>query len=125
MTTAVRTPTVPIRHAFARTMPNTFLRPIEERPADLDFDTAQRFGLATELLNRLLTGATAPVKILDVGCNVLNLLPAYFERELVRVTRCDTFENVAHDPHYVQIVPGDPLPFGASGHCFPLRTDWR
>lgn len=111
MTTAIRPALAPNRPAISRT-PATFLRPIDDRPADLDFDTAQRFGLATELLDRLLTGAKRPVKILDVGCNVLNLLPKYFESESVRVTRCDTFENVSNDPHYVQIVPGEPLPFG-------------
>src|SRR5262245_57367670 len=66
MSTAARThrPAAPAR---------AFLRPTPVLPDKLDFDTARRFGLATQLLDRLLTGLPGPVKVLDVGCNVLNL----------------------------------------------------
>ncbi|HEY2787462.1 MAG TPA: glycosyltransferase [Fimbriiglobus sp.] len=89
----------------------TFLRPTPKLPDKLDFDTVRRFGLATQLLDRLLVGVTGPAKILDVGCNVLQLLPNYFDPERVRVARCDTFANVSDDPDYHQITPGEPLPF--------------
>jgi GT2 family glycosyltransferase/SAM-dependent methyltransferase len=110
MTTALRTPSTP-RHSARYDRPKSYLRPGNEWPANLDYDTTLRFGLAATLLDRLLTNATGPVKLLDVGCNVLNLLPSYFETDRVRITRCDTFENISNDPHYVRIVPGEPLPF--------------
>jgi SAM-dependent methyltransferase len=90
---------------------DSFLRPTAALPEKLDFDTARRFGLATQLLDRLLAGLAGPVRILDVGCNVLDLLPYYFDPERVRVTRCDTHPNGSDDPDYVQITPGAPLPF--------------
>jgi GT2 family glycosyltransferase len=107
------TQTAPLNSAPATIPPQSpgpLLRPACEHPADLDFDTSRRFGLAVELLNRLLTGSTGTVRILDVGCNVLNLLPRYFT-DRVKITRCDTFENIANDPHYVRIEAGEALPF--------------
>lgn len=89
----------------------SFLRPQPALPDKLDFDTARRFGLATQLLDRLFAGLSGPVRILDLGCNVLNLLPSYLDPDRVRVTRCDTYPNGGNDPDYRQIVPGEPLPF--------------
>lgn len=110
MATALRTSTS-LRQTTRQDRPKSYLRPEADWPSQLDFDTTQRFGLAVALLDRLLTNAAGPVKLLDVGCNILNLLPSYFDPQLVRVTRCDTFENIAHDPHFVQITPGERLPF--------------
>ena len=51
------------------------------------------------------------MKILDVGCNVLQLALNYFDPNRVRVSRCDTYEDRSNDPNYYQIIPGAPLPF--------------
>lgn len=110
MATALRTPITP-RHSTQYDRPKSYLRPPVDWPANLDFDTTQRFGLAVSLLDRLLTNATGTVKLLDVGCNIHNLLPSYFDSDRVRISRCDTFENISNDPHYFRIVPGERLPF--------------
>src|SRR5262245_48479968 len=110
MATALRMQTTP-RHSTQHDRPKSYLRPSVDWPANLDFDTTQRFGLAVSLLDRLLTNTSGMVKLLDVGCNILNLLPQYFDADRVRITRCDTFENISYDPYYIQIVPGEPLPF--------------
>jgi GT2 family glycosyltransferase/SAM-dependent methyltransferase len=110
MATLTASPATTLRPVAPAAPPTPLLRPADEFPADLDFDTGRRFGIAVDRLAKLLAGATGVVRILDVGCNVLNLFPKFFT-DRVRITRCDTFENVAHDPHYVRIVPGEPLPF--------------
>jgi GT2 family glycosyltransferase len=91
--------------------PGSFLRPTPDLPDKFDLDTARRFGLATQLLDRLLAGLAGPVWVLDVGCNILNVLPNFFDPNRVRVTRCDTIPNGSDDPDYFQITPGAPLPF--------------
>ncbi|MFO0936627.1 MAG: glycosyltransferase [Gemmataceae bacterium] len=111
MLTVLRTPTAIASKNNPAPQPPTFLRPLEQRPVVTDFDTRQRFGLVSELLDRLLKGLIGPVSILDVGCNVLNMIPDYFDPNLVRVTRCDVYHDSTCDPDYVQVVPGEQLPF--------------
>ena len=89
--------------------PRSFLRPVADRPADLDDDTAGRFAIAADLLDKLLTGASGPVRVLDVGCNVLDLWLRYLDASRVRVTRCDTID--LREENYVRVVAGEPLPF--------------
>ncbi|HEY8504411.1 MAG TPA: class I SAM-dependent methyltransferase, partial [Gemmataceae bacterium] len=93
------------------TEPTGLLAAVPRVPDSLDHDTRLRYGRAAELLDRLCRGLTGPVRILEVGCNVLNLLPAYFDPDRVHVTRCDTLPERPDDPNYVRIDPAAPLPF--------------
>ncbi|HLW67534.1 MAG TPA: glycosyltransferase [Gemmataceae bacterium] len=73
-----------------------------------DFDQHLRYGYAAQLLSTLCA-VSRPVKILEVGSNVLNLWPNYLEN--VEVTRSDVDSNCAGQPDFVQLQPDEPLPF--------------
>jgi GT2 family glycosyltransferase len=75
------------------------------------FDQQQRYGLVTRLLDRLLGESGRPVRVLEVGSNVINLLPRFFDPDQVKVTRCDLLDGDAADPDYVRIEADRPLPF--------------
>ncbi len=89
----------------------SLLRPAPDLDDILDFDQLQRYGLVAQLLDRLCAGLSGTVRVLDVGCNVLNHLPRFLDPDRVRVIRCDTFEDTIGDPDYVRIDPDRPLPF--------------
>jgi glycosyltransferase involved in cell wall biosynthesis len=84
----------------------------------LDFDQLQRYSITARLLDRLLAsdpaygvrGSCGPIRILEVGANVLNLLPRFLDPKRVRLTRCDV-ERCSDDPDYVVIEKDKPLPF--------------
>jgi GT2 family glycosyltransferase/SAM-dependent methyltransferase len=76
----------------------------------LDFDQLQRYSITARLLDRLLAGTCRPVRILEVGANVLNLWPRFFDHTRVLVTRCDV-ERFSDDPDFVVIDRDKPLPF--------------
>ncbi len=91
--------------------PTSLLRP-DRGAADIrDYDQWSRYGTAADWLDRLFTGIAEPIRVLEVGCNVLNLLPEFLDADRVRITRCDTHTNGDGDPDYVQVAPGQPLPF--------------
>ncbi|HEV2948661.1 MAG TPA: glycosyltransferase [Gemmataceae bacterium] len=77
----------------------------------LDFDQLQRYSITARLLDCLLAGASRPVRILEVGTNVLNLLPRFLDPARVQVNRCDV-ERFSDDPDFVVIERDKPLPFG-------------
>jgi GT2 family glycosyltransferase/SAM-dependent methyltransferase len=95
------TPTLP---------PGSLLRCPDEEVLSLDLDQSLRYALAARLLDRLLAAAGPPVRILEVGCNILNLLPRFLDPERARVTRCD-IERFADDEDFVLVEPDAPLPF--------------
>lgn len=80
--------------------------------AGLDFDQIQRYALAARLLDRMLRSHNGPVRILEVGCNELNLLPRFLDPERVQVIRCDV-EKFGDAPDFVLIERERPLPFAA------------
>src|SRR5262245_3299252 len=103
-----------VRTAAAR-LPNdanvTLLRAAPDIDSILDFDQWQRYSAVARFLDRLCAGLPGPVRVLDVGCNVLNLLPCFLDSDRVQIVRCDSLPNDCDDPNYVQIEPDKPLPF--------------
>jgi GT2 family glycosyltransferase len=89
----------------------SLLRPAPDLTDFLYFDQLQRYRLAARLIDRLCAGLAGPVRVLDVGCNVLNHLPRFLDPARARVVRCDTYEDTTGDPDYVRTDPAGPLPF--------------
>src|SRR5262249_2758152 len=87
------------------------LLPPEAQTTALDFDQFQRYALAARLLDRMLAGLGRPVRILEVGSNVLNLLPRFLNAGRVHVTRCDV--SPCGDADFVQVEKSKALPFAA------------
>jgi GT2 family glycosyltransferase len=97
--------TVPVAASGA-----SLLLPMQPESAGLDFDQFQRYPAVAARLDRLLSGLPAPVRVLDVGANVLNPWALFFDPERVCVTRCD-IEPLSQDPDFVVIDKDKPLPF--------------
>jgi glycosyltransferase involved in cell wall biosynthesis len=76
----------------------------------LDFDQFQRYSATAQLLDRLLIGSEFPVHILEVGSNVLNLLPRFLDPARICVTRCDV-DRFNDGPDFVLIEKDKPWPF--------------
>jgi glycosyltransferase involved in cell wall biosynthesis len=74
-----------------------------------DFDQHLRYGYAARLLSAICASAGRPVKILEVGSNVLNLWPNYLQD--VEVTRSDVESSSAGQADFVQLEADQPLPF--------------
>ncbi len=79
----------------------------------LDFDQFQRYSHVANLLDRMLRSFPGPIRILEVGCNILDLLPQFLDRSRVEVISCDV-ERYRSDPNFILIERDKPLPF-ASG----------
>lgn len=88
----------------------SFLLPPDPEVQSLDFDQLQRYSVTARLLDRLLAGCSCPVRILEVGSNILNLLPCFLDPARVQVTRCDV-ERFSDDPDFTVIEKDKPLPF--------------
>lgn len=58
-------------------------------PRDIEFDQFQRFSAVAALLRPLLADGESPTRILEVGANVLNLLPVFLAPHAVNVVRAD------------------------------------
>src|SRR5205823_12252928 len=67
----------------------SLLLPPDSDLHSLDFDQLQRYSIVARLLDRLLAGSSSPLRVLEVGANVLNLLPRFLNPNRVQVTRCD------------------------------------
>jgi GT2 family glycosyltransferase/SAM-dependent methyltransferase len=78
----------------------------------IEYDQFQRYSVVAQLLERMFGGAAEPVRVLEVGCNVLNLLPRYLDPQRFRVLRCDSRPYACHDPDFLWIDEQRPLPFG-------------
>ena len=80
--------------------------------ARLDLDQFERYAVATRWLAALLsTVRTRPLRLLEVGPNVLNLLPEFLDAASIEVVRCDIFLPSDNEPGFVRIYPNEPLPF--------------
>ncbi len=88
----------------------------------LDFDQFQRYRSGTDLLLRL-AGPDRLLRVLEVGSNVLDLLPRFLHGRLARAVRCDVQPGAADDADYVQIRPGEPLPFADGEFDFVVAID--
>lgn len=89
----------------------------------LDFDQYQRYRLCAELIVQLAGETSKPLSILEVGSNVLNLLPRFLPERLGQVIRCDTHAATQADSDYVQIDPDTNLPFDADSFDFVVSMD--
>jgi hypothetical protein len=116
-------PSTPDETVSCRLVPRESIDKLEDRngekslllPANsdvhsLDFDQLQRYSITARLLDRMLAGAPCPVRVLEVGANVLNLVPKFLDPARVQVTRCDV-ERFSDDPEFVVIEKNKPLPF--------------
>src|SRR5262249_18381811 len=81
-----------------------------DQPTPTDFDQFQRYALAAVLLDRLLRIRETPLRVLEVGSNVLNLLPEFLDPARVQVVRCDLIDLPDGGPNYVRLEAGQPLP---------------
>ena len=90
----------------------SLLAPTAPEIQRLDLDQFERYSVATRWLDRLLGSIRGrPVRLLEVGPNVLNLLPEFFVQERIEVVRCDLFVPNDDEPGFVKIEPNEPLPF--------------
>lgn len=86
------------------------LLPLTSDVKALEFDLFQRYSTVAVCLDRLLAGAGTPARILEVGCNVLNMLPRFLDPARIHVTRCDVVGD-AKEKDFVLLEKGKPLPF--------------
>jgi len=87
------------------------LSPCGEDVLDLDWDLYLRYAMTARIIDRLLAGATLPVRVLEVGCNLHNVLPRFLDPELVQITRCDV-EPYGEGPDFFLIPRQPPWPVG-------------
>ncbi len=84
------------------------LRPCSRKLRGLDYDQLQRYLAVARVLDRMLGDAPRPVRLLEVGPNVLDLLPLMFGEGAVKVHYCDI---QPHSPDVTLVERGKPLPF--------------
>jgi O-antigen biosynthesis protein len=90
----------------------SLLAPTAPEIQHLDLDQFERYSVATRWVDRLVGSVrNRPVRLLEVGPNVLNLLPEFFVQDRIEVVRCDLFVPNADEPGFVKIEPNEPLPF--------------
>ncbi|MBX7102525.1 MAG: glycosyltransferase [Gemmataceae bacterium] len=80
-------------------------------PGPVPFELWDRYVRAAGFIDELCCDADGPVRVLDVGCNVVKILSDLLDPARVQVVRCDVIEAPDGDPDYVQVVAGRPLPF--------------
>ena len=90
--------------------------------ANADFDQFYRYGAVAALLKPLLRGLGRPARILEVGCNVLNFLPAALDPLPVELTRCDV-TPCANGDDFVLVRRDAPLPFAAGAFDFVVALE--
>lgn len=91
---------------------DTLLASMAPELAQLDLDQYERYAVTARWLAALLSSVrTRPVRLLEVGPNVLNLLPEFLDAAAIEVVRCDIFLPEDCEPGFVQIQPNEPLPF--------------
>jgi GT2 family glycosyltransferase/SAM-dependent methyltransferase len=88
----------------------SLLRPRDALLRGLDYDQLQRYLLVGRLLDRMLRELPRPVRLLEVGSNVLDILPLLFADGAVRGHRCDV-QPAGTGPDFTLIERGKPLPF--------------
>src|ERR1700686_4874817 len=90
--------------------------PYPRQLLQIDFDQFHRYAAVTILLKPLILAATSslcqPIRILEVGSNILNLLPTFLSHLPVEIVRADMQADFDDGTGpYVQLVPNNPLPF--------------
>lgn len=86
------------------------LAPWDDSLEALEWDLLLRYSFAARSLQKMLGRQPTPVRILEVGCNVVNLLPKFFQPGAVELVRCDV-SRFDDDPNFVLISKNGPLPF--------------
>lgn len=86
------------------------LRPFSDDFAAMDFDLFGRYAEVAKQLSAVLADHDGPVSVLEVGCNIHNVLPRLLDPDRVRVTRCDV-DPVTDGPDFVLIPRDPPMPF--------------
>jgi GT2 family glycosyltransferase len=87
------------------------------------FDQYQRYGLTALVLKPLAAQLGRPARILEIGCNRLNLLPEFFAPLPVAVTRCDV-EGIVEDALDFVVVPREgSLPFADGAFDFVVALE--
>lgn len=89
----------------------------------LEFDQYQRYRHCTELMLQVAGDDADQLTVLEVGSNVLNLLPLFLGARAQRVVRCDLQEPREGDEDYVQISADAPLPFEDASFDFVVAMD--
>lgn len=87
---------------------DTLPRQLNAEPQE--FDQIERYGVVAQLLERMFADISAPVRVLEVGCNVLHLLPRFLDSRRYQVMRCDILP-FASDEDFLCIDEKQPLPF--------------
>ena len=93
----------------------TLLREQPPSEGQLDFDQFQRYSQVATLLDRMLRSFPGPIRILEVGCNILDLLPQFLDSDRVQVTGCDV-ERFRSDPNFILIERDQPLAFDSGSY---------
>lgn len=102
----------PLRCGSGTGQGDSLLANVAPEFAELDLDQFERYAVTARWLAALLsTARTRPIRLLEVGPNVLNLLPEFLDSEAIEVVRCDIFLPDGAEPGFVQIRPNEPLPF--------------
>ncbi len=91
----------------------SLLAPITSEHHQIDYDQFQRYSAVAEILDNMLRRVRGPIRILEVGSNVLNLLPKFLNSDRIEVVRCDLIADHS-DPSFVLLQKDAPL--------FPFRT---
>ena len=101
------------QHAAVERRPVSGTNLLRETPfidQPIDYDQSQRYSRVARLLNQMLATVTGRVRILEVGCNILDLLPNFLDPERVEIIGCDV-ERFRSDDNFVLIEKDQPLPF--------------
>ncbi|MBY0527778.1 MAG: glycosyltransferase [Gemmataceae bacterium] len=81
----------------------------------LDLDLFLRYSVVARLLNRMIPVASAPARVLEVGCHGHNVLRRLLDPALVQVDRCD-IERYGDDPDFF-VIPTEP-PWPIPGQAY-------
>lgn len=76
-----------------------------------DLDQHQRYLAAAVLLKPLLEPLGRPARLLEVGSNVLHLLPAFLAPLVVEVVRADVVDVPLEGSRFIRLSPDGHLPF--------------
>jgi GT2 family glycosyltransferase/SAM-dependent methyltransferase len=89
---------------------SALLRPRLGKLRGVDYDQLQRYLAVARVLDRMLGQVAGPVRLLEVGSNVLDVLSLMFADGAARVHRCDV-EPTGTGPEFTLLERGKPLPF--------------
>jgi GT2 family glycosyltransferase len=89
----------------------------------IEFDQFHRYGAAAVLLKPLLAALGRPARILEIGCNVLDHLPAFLDPFPIELVRCDVEDHRGGAGNFVRIRRDAPLPFEDQRFDFAIALE--